>query len=681
MTAVSVPVGRAAEWHVSKGQRLAILLIVAAGVYLIFRGQWTLPHSEDSQLFLSLNGVRDWVDENRTTFPLFVFVFEPIRAGIAALVDAFLAVLQGMSWIGVTAVFGVMALVFVSWRTAAFVVLSFLAFGLLGLWASTIETLALISAAVVIALLIGIPLGILAGRSDRFMRIVSPILDFMQIMPTFAYLAPLTLIFLIGPAAATVATLIYAVPPAIRITALGIRGVGHETVEAAESLGSTRFQVLFKVQLPMARSTIGLAVNQTIMFALSMIVITALIDAPGLGQNILKALQKLNVGKAFEAGLAIVLLAMILDRLTARASRVSDRRQRGLDPVAPDRRRYLVVGAWVGAIALVVGGIVFAAGQDFPEDWRFSFAKPVNDLVSWVETTFYPVTDGLKNVITTVLINPLETVLTSAPFWLVIAVAVGIAGIVSGRRAALVAGVALIAIAALQLWEHSMQTLALVLVAVALTMAIGIIVGVGSARSARLAAVVRPINDAAQTMPAFVYLLPAVALFGATRFTGIVAAVIFATPAVIRLVEDGIRNVSPTAIESATAAGSTRYQMISKVQLPMARRSLLVATNQGVVLVLSMVVVAGLVGAGALGYDVVAGFAQLNDFGKGIAAALSIVLLGVLLDRITQGAGAQDKSRDTPGVPLGLVSMPMAIMGAPAKLFARRSKSDPIEPK
>ena len=226
-----------------------------------------------------------------------------------------------------------------------------------------------------------------------------------------------------------------------------------------------------------------------------------------------------------------------------------------------------------------------------------------------------------------------------------------------------------------------MQTLALVLVAVALTMAIGITVGVGSARSARLAAIVRPINDAAQTMPAFVYLLPAVALFGATRFTGIVAAVIFATPAVIRLVEDGIRNVSPTAIESATAAGSTRYQMISKVQLPMARRSLLVATNQGVVLVLSMVVVAGLVGAGALGYDVVAGFAQLNDFGKGIAAALSIVLLGVLLDRITQGAGAQDKSRETSGVPLGMVSMPMAIMGAPAKLFARRSKSEPIEPK
>ena len=155
----------------------------------------------------------------------------------------------------------------------------------------------------------------------------------------------------------------------------------------------------------------------------------------------------------------------------------------------------------------------------------------------------------------------------------------------------------------------------------------------------------RPINDAAQTMPAFVYLLPAVALFETTRFTAILAAVIYAAPAVIRLVEDGIRGVPPAVIEAATAAGSSRSQMILKVQLPMARRSLLVATNQGVVLVLAMVVVGGLVGAGALGYDVVAGFSQSEDFGKGMAAAISIVLLGVLLDRITQGAGARETER------------------------------------
>ncbi len=571
-----------------------------------------------------------------------------------------------------------MGLAFVSWRTCLLVVASFIAFGLLGLWEETLQTLALTMAAVVISLAIGIPLGIWAGRSDRFLRFVSPVLDVMQIMPTFAYLAPLTLFFLIGSPAAVVATMIYAIPPSIRITALGIRGVPHDTVEAATSMGSTGWQVLRNVQLPMARSTIGLAVNQTIMMALSMIVITALIDAPGLGQSIITALMKLNVGAAFEAGLAIVLLATVLDRLTASASSTTDRRKRGMDPTPTvRRRRFEVVTIAVAAGAVVVGAIL-PLGEQFPEDWRINLAAPVNTAIAWIEKNLYPLTDAIKNIVTSYLLEPLQTVLTTSPWWLLVFVAVGTGLIVSGRRASIAAGVSLLAILALQLWLHAMVTLAMVLVAVAITMVIGVALGVGSARSDRFAQVMRPINDAAQTMPAFVYLLPAVALFGTTRFTGILAAVIFAVPAVTRLVEDGVRGVSPAAIEAATAAGSSRAQMILKVQLPMARRSLLVATNQGVVLVLAMVVVAGLVGAGALGYDVVAGFSQGEDFGKGMAAAISIVLLGVLLDRITQGAGARSPGRDqNGGRPLGLVSMPMAILGVPARVLVRRSKPGP----
>ena len=193
------------------------------------------------------------------------------------------------------------------------------------------------------------------------------------------------------------------------------------------------------------------------------------------------------------------------------------------------------------------------------------------------------------------------------------------------------------ALPALGLGQHSMQTLATVLVAIALTMAIGVATGVLCARHDRLATAVRPLLDAAQTMPSFVYLLPAVALFGASRFTAIVAAVIFAVPPVVRLVERGLRDVPPAVVEAATSAGSTPRQLLWKVQLPLARGGLLLAVNQGIVMVLAMVVVGGLVGAGALGYDVVAGFSQREDFGKGLAAGLAIVLLGVLLDRLTQG--------------------------------------------
>jgi len=232
-------------------------------------------------------------------------------------------------------------------------------------------------------------------------------------------------------------------------------------------------------------------------------------------------------------------------------------------------------------------------------------------------------------------------VLTTAPWWLVVVVAFGLGLRVSGLGPALTVAGCLVAVAGLGLWQHGMETLTTVLVAAVLTLAGGIVLGVVAARSPRYAAIQRPFLDAAQTMPSFVYLLPAVALFGATRFTAIVASVIYAVPPVIRLVEDGIRGVPPTVVEAATAAGSTKTQLLWKVQLPMARRGLLLAANQGIVMVLAMVVVGGLVGAGALGYDVVAGFAQREDFGKGLAAGVAIVLLGVMLDRITQGAGGR----------------------------------------
>jgi glycine betaine/proline transport system permease protein len=167
---------------------------------------------------------------------------------------------------------------------------------------------------------------------------------------------------------------------------------------------------------------------------------------------------------------------------------------------------------------------------------------------------------------------------------------------------------------------------------------LGVLVGVWMGRSDRADRLIRPTLDAAQVMPAFVYLVPFLGLFGPTRLTAIVAAIVFAAPVSIKVVADGVRAVPASVVEAATAAGSSRWQLIAKVQLPLARRSVTLAANQGLIYVLSMVVVGGLVGAGALGYLVVAGFAQGSLYGKGLAAGVAIVLLGVLLDRITQAA-------------------------------------------
>jgi glycine betaine/proline transport system permease protein len=193
------------------------------------------------------------------------------------------------------------------------------------------------------------------------------------------------------------------------------------------------------------------------------------------------------------------------------------------------------------------------------------------------------------------------------------------------------------------LWHDSMKTLASTLVATVLVMAFGIVAGVWMGRDARADRVVRPFLDAAQVMPAFVYLVPFLALFSASRFTAIVAAVVYGAPVATKIVADGIRAVSPTTVEASIAAGSSAWQTITKVQLPMAGRALTLATNQGLIYVLSMVVVGGLVGAGALGYDVVAGFSQSSLYGKGLAAGLAIVLLGIMLDRITRAAADRDR--------------------------------------
>ena len=195
----------------------------------------------------------------------------------------------------------------------------------MGLWEESIQTLALMTAAVLLSLAVGIPLGIVAGRSERFYRGVTPVLDAMQIIPAFAYLMPIVILFSVGPAAAVICTMIYAIPPAVRITALGIRGVTGDSVEAARAFGSTPAQTLFKVQLPLARRQLLLSVNQTIMFALSLVVIAGLIGGRGLGDVVTNGLYS-NAALAILAGIAIVIMAIALDRATSAIAERTDPR-------------------------------------------------------------------------------------------------------------------------------------------------------------------------------------------------------------------------------------------------------------------------------------------------------------------------------------------------------------------
>jgi len=212
-------------------------------------------------------------------------------------------------------------LVALSWRLAGYKVAVFALAGLflidgMGMWDESMKTLALVLASAAFALTVGIPLGIWAARRDTVAGILRPVLDFMQTMPAFVYLIPAVLFFRLGKVPGAMATVIFSMPPAVRLTNLGIRQVSEEAVEATRAFGGNNRQLLFKVQLPLALTTILAGVNQTIMLALSMVVIAAMIGAGGLGQQVLRGIEQLRIGLGFESGLAVVILAMFLDRVT-----------------------------------------------------------------------------------------------------------------------------------------------------------------------------------------------------------------------------------------------------------------------------------------------------------------------------------------------------------------------------
>jgi len=348
---------------------------------------------------------------------------------------------------------------------------------------------------------------------------------------------------------------------------------------------------------------------------------------------VMGALDLLRDGNA---GIAIVILAIVLDRLSEQFSARLDPHKRALAAAtAPSRR--LVRGAGALTVAAILIGLVAPIAQEFPEAIAISFADPVNAVVDWLRSDVAWLTGWIKDAVTYTFINPVETIFTTTPVWLAIFLASGIALLVRGLRQAVVAGACLALIYLIGLWEDSMVTLVQVLAATIITFSLGLLLGIASARSDRFSSFIRPGLDVAQTMPSFVYLLPAFVLFDASRFTAIFAAVIFALPPVIRLVDVGIRAVPGTIVEAATSSGSTSRQLLFKVQLPVARGALQLAANQAVIIVLSMVVVGGFVGGGGLGYDVVAGFSQPRLFGMGVAAGIALGLLGLMLDRMTQG--------------------------------------------
>ena len=621
-------------------------------IWAFTKGQDTLvlPGREHTDLHDSLTGFRDDVLASRDTNPLIQLSYN-VGEWFTSVVDWFQRMVSipdfprpvpQIGWFGVTAVAVWVGLAIAGWRIAILIAASFLSFGLFGFWADAIDTLIITFVAVGVAVLIGMPLAVLVGTGNRVVNgVITTILDIFQTLPTFVYLLPIVLFFGIGASTAVVCTLIYALPPIIRIAGHGIRTVSETTIEATDSAGQTRWQRLTKVQLPMARKTIVVGLNQTIMAALSMATIAAYVNGPGLGGPVLNALFKNDVGGGFVPGMLLVVMAVMLDRSTTAASEYGEKTARGR--VNLKQRRIVLAVSGVGALVAVYLSRTYSSLAEFPEtSIGPNLADGVDDAVGWFTDTFRDVTQGFKDAISWILLNPLQDLLAESPWWLAGIAILALAAAFGGVRALLPTVICLAGIRYFDLWHDAMITLNMTLVGTVLVMILAVVFGVWMARSRKVDLVLRPLLDTGQTIPPFVYLIPMLALFDPTRFTAIIAGVVYAAPVAIKLVADGVAGVSPTTLEAARSTGSTTWQEITKVQLPMARGSLVLAANQGLLYVLAMAVIGGMVGAGALGYDIVLGFSRSEEWGKGAAAGISIVLLGIMIDRIARAAAHED---------------------------------------
>ncbi|MFD3519488.1 ABC transporter permease [Streptomyces sp. NPDC058653] len=632
-------------WSRLAGNPRAMLLVAAVLVAIVsaaVTGSGAWPADLTVDVRSPLDDLNRWLVDNRTTHPLFLYFLLHISNSAESSVDGVLSLLESLGFIGVT-----VAAVLIAWyaggaglrrralRTAATALATFAVIGLLGMWEPAMETLSLMVVAVTVSAVVGALLGLAAGLSDRCQRILRPVFDTMQVLPAFSYLLPFVLLFDIGIPSVFVATVIYAAPPMARLTALGLRGADAAALEASASLGASSWQRLMTARLPLARKQMLLGLNQTIMMCLSMVVLASMIGAGGLGDEIFTALSTVDVGLALPAGIAVVLLAIWLDRTTAAAGEQLE------DPDAGQRPTWWML--WSGIVAAVAGGAVLGAvlgRKEWPEAWTVSISEPVNNVVDWIERELgsgVPVlggtltwSEGFANWV----INPVRDALLATPWWALLLVAAVLA-LRTGLRAVVTVVLSLAAIGAMGLWERSLDTLSQVLAALVVTLLLGFALGILAARVERVERLIRPVLDIMQTMPQFIYLIPVIALFSGGRTAAVAAAVVYALPAVVRITTQGIREIDPSALEAARSLGAGTGQQLRQVQLPLARPALQLAVNQGVVLVLAIVVIGGMIGGGALGVDVVRGLAK-GDLGLGMTAGIAIVCLGLLLDRISQ---------------------------------------------
>ena len=632
----------------------------------------------------------------------FVAWFKPVlrflSGGIEATVRGLQSLLHGLPWPVMVAATAWLGWRHRGWGLALFCGLAVLYMALSGHWLKSMNTLAMVGVAVPLALGFGFALGVLGGKSARAEKVILPGLDLMQTIPTFAYLAPLIVLFGFGPVPGVVASMIYAAPPITRNVMLGLRMVPTELHEVAAISGAGRVQKFFSIELPNAKDQILVGLNQSILATLSMVIIAAVIGGfDDIGREVLVATNKgaARFGEALSAGVIIVLMAILIDLLTravtARHKPVRSRRAVAaslavalaalalclllpLEAVlastaegfrASEKGINDALGRFIGDYGAVLDAVKNAAlsyimlplriGLEkavHPVTWGFGFT----DVHRWAYLAclfglaafgFWRRRTGLAVLVLVVGLVMLKG-LTAVPWWVLVGAVCFAAVRISGWRLGLVCFAMMLAITAFGHWKDAVYSVYLCASAVVICLAVGCPLGVLAAKSDPVSRVLRPVNDTLQSIPLYIFLIPAVALFQINEFSALVAIVLYAIVPIIRYTEHGLRSVPAELVEAAEAQGCTPLQRLLHVELPTARPGILLGLNQTVLFALAMLIIAVLVGARGLAEQVNIGLRDANT-GLGLTAGVSMAFIAMMADRILREWARQLGGAQEPG--------------------------------
>ncbi len=522
---------------------------------------------------------------------------------------------------------------------AMLVAFSTIYISIFGQWQPSMETLSLVLIAAPVSVFFGLLLGIWSFKNKSVESTLDPLLNIAQTMPHFSYLVPVMVFFGIGDQAGAIATIIFATPPMIRLTLLGLKKVSPEVVDAGMMSGCHNYQLMFKVLIPTARRDILIGINQVIMQCLAMAVIASFIGAKGLGFNLLVALNMLRVGVALELGLCIVLIAVVLDKLSlAWANKQTDY---FADLPLMQKHKWsllFVTILFVGIAAAYIGAFLFKDGVNYlyliPHNEGITLGPILQSGIDWILETFFFSIQGFNKWLIIDVLFPMREAYLSMPVIATFFLVMGIGYIVGGIRSALIVALFLLFIALTEWWERALITAYMTSFGVIVSSIIGITVGSLCAQNKKATKFILLVCDTFQTFPSFVYLVPVMILFGITDTSVLIAVIVYATIPATRYTVEGLISVPESLQDAGSMSGVSRIQRWLKIELPLAFPHIILGINQTVIFALFMVIIGAFIGTEDLGQFIIKALSDKHGIGNGLLLGLCVAFIGLTVDHL-----------------------------------------------